>query len=305
MMIGDILYITDDILFFCMALCGIYLFIFALSALFRRSDKYQKAEEDYRFVIFTPPGAVIDNQEYPENLYTIIIYEDLFQTLKQLQEAHFDIAVILGETTHISTHLLQNLNNAYDSGVMAMQLHHIIAPRPTGKLHRAAIYEEIRNSLFRLGPAQAGLPSMFDKYDIAVDFQWLKRNMKRAESNLESMLLRQYIYIEYLNDAIVYSKAPRQQPRRMALGKVFSKFPSTLLAGNWGYGAKLFRQILPSWQTLLVIITVWCLFITCYEWRFCLKWWILLFGLLITICMAIPDYLVEKNTRKSKLSKYL
>ena len=27
MMIGDILYITDDILFFCMALCGIYLFI--------------------------------------------------------------------------------------------------------------------------------------------------------------------------------------------------------------------------------------------------------------------------------------
>lgn len=189
-MADTLFYTADSIFFLCIAIAGIYLFVFALAALFRRSEKYPATGNMHRFILLVPPGTEICKQKYPEELYTLLTYENLYQSIKELDESLYDIAIILGETTNVSPCLLKEINNAYGSGTMAMQLHHIIECRPTRKIRRKAIHEEIRNSIFRQGHAQTGLSSALEKTDIAIDFKWLKQNLRSPKSNLESRLLQ-------------------------------------------------------------------------------------------------------------------
>lgn len=296
-MADTLFHIADDFLFFCIALSAIYLFIFALAALFRHSEKYPTAEKKHRFALLVPPQTSVGNLKYPEGLYTIYIYNDLFQAVKELDENQYDITVILGIATHVSPLLLQDINDAYNAGATAMQLHPVIEHRPTLKIRRQAIHEEIRNSIFRQGHVQTGLSSAFEKADIALDSKWLKQNLKSPKSNLESRLLRQNIFIEYLSYAHIYSDSPRPRPYSMSKWKAISKLPATLMEGNWDYADKLFRQLIPSWKMLLAICSIWCLIATFYNWTLSVRWWILLFALLFTVCLAIPDYLVEKKKK--------
>ena len=296
-MIDILFHIADDFFFFCIILSGIYLLLFALAALFRHSGKYPATEKKHCLALLVPPQTNIDNLKYPEELYTVITYNDPVLAVRELDESRYDITVILGEATHISPLSLQNINDVYDAGVMAMQLHHIIEYRSTGNIRRKAIHEEIRNSIYRQGHVQAGFSSALEKTDIAIDTKWLKQNLKSPKSNLESRLLLQNIFIEYLSYVHVYSNFPRPHPYSMSKWKAISKLPVTLLAGNWDYADKLFRQLIPSWKVLLLICSIWCIITTCYAWTLSLRWWSLLFGLLFTICLAIPDYLVEKKKK--------
>ena len=282
-MIDTLFHIANDFFFFCIILSGIYLFIFALIALFRHSGKYPATEKKYRFALLVPLQTHIEDLKYPKELYTVITYNDPVLAVRELDENQYDIAVILGETTHVSPLLLQDINDAYDAGVMAMQLHHIIEHRPTGKIRRKAIREEIRNSIYRQGHVQAGLSSALEKTDIAIDAKWLKQNLKSPKSNLESRLLMQNIFIEYLHYAHVYTDSPLPRPYSMSKWKALSKLPVTLLAGNWDYADKLFRQLVPSWRVLFLICSIWCIIATCYAWTLSLRWWFLLFGLLISL----------------------
>lgn len=296
-MIDTFFHIADNLFFIGITLCGIYIFVFALAALFRHSVKYPVTEKKHRFALLIPPQSTIGNLNYPEELYSIMTYSDLPQTVRELDENKSDITVVLGETTHVSPTLLQDINDAYSAGAMAMQLHHVIEHRPTRKIHWQAINEEIRNSIFRRGHVQMGLSSALEKTDMAVDTQWLKENLKSTKSNPESRLLRQGIFIEYLDYARVYSNSPRPQPYSMSKWKAVSKLPATLLDGNRDYAEKLFRQLIPSWKVLLLACSIWCLITTCYDWILSIRWWLLLFGLMFTVCLAIPDYLVEKNKK--------
>ena len=277
-MADTLFYTADSIFFLCIAIAGIYLFVFALAALFRRSEKYPATGNMHRFILLVPPGTEI--------------------CIKELDESLYDIAIILGETTNVSPCLLKEINNAYGSGTMAMQLHHIIECRPTRKIRWKAIHEEIRNSIFRQGHVQTGLSSALEKTDIAIDFKWLKQNLRSPKSNLESRLLQQNIYIEYMDHIHIYSNTPRPRPYSMSKRKAVSKLPAVLMEGNWDYADKLFRQLLPSWRILLLFSSIWCIIATCYDWRASLSWWFLLFALLFTLCLAIPDYLVEKKKKK-------
>lgn len=128
-MIDTLFHIANDFFFFCIILSGIYLFIFALIALFRHSGKYPATEKKYRFALLVPLQTHIEDLKYPKELYTVITYNDPVLAVRELDENQYDIAVILGETTHVSPLLLQDINDAYDAGVMAMQLHHIIEHR--------------------------------------------------------------------------------------------------------------------------------------------------------------------------------
>lgn len=296
-MIDTLFHIADNLFFFGITLCGLYLFVFALAALFRHLGKYPATEKKHRFALLTPPQTDTGNLDYPEELYTVIPYTDLPQTVKELDENRYDITVVLGETTYLSPTLLQDINDAYGAGAVAMQLHHVVAQRPTRKIHWQAINEEIRNSIFRRGHVQMGLSSALEKTDMAVDTKWLKNNLKNAKSNLESRLLIQNLFIEYLGYAQVFSNSPRPRPYAMSKWKAVSKLPATLISGNWDYADKLFRQLIPSWKILLTVCSIGCIITTCYDWMLSFRWWFLLFGLVFTVCLAIPDYLVEKKKK--------
>ena len=133
-MADTLFYTADSIFFLCTAIAGIYLFVFALAALFRRSEKYPATGNMHRFILLVPPGTEICKQKYPEELYTLLTYENLYQSIKELDESLYDIAIILGETTNVSPCLLKEINNAYGSGTMAMQLDQNIECRPTRKV---------------------------------------------------------------------------------------------------------------------------------------------------------------------------
>ena len=100
-MADTLFYTADSIFFLCIAIAGIYLFVFALAALFRRSEKYPATGNMHRFILLVPPGTEICKQKYPEELYTLLTYENLYQSIKELDESLYDIAIILGETTNV------------------------------------------------------------------------------------------------------------------------------------------------------------------------------------------------------------
>lgn len=100
-MIAPLFHIANDFFFFCIILSGIYLFIFALIALFRHSGKYPATEKKYRFALLVPLQTHIEDLKYPKELYTVITYNDPVLAVRELDENQYDIAVILGETTHV------------------------------------------------------------------------------------------------------------------------------------------------------------------------------------------------------------
>lgn len=300
-MTETLLSLADTLLFLCISLSGIYLFVFALASMCKRAERYPKAKSKHRFALLLPPSTPTPILDYPEELYDIYPYENLHEAVPTLDETKYDIAVVLGESAHVSPALLQEVNNAYDAGITAMQLHHIIEPRHKRKLRLQAVSEETNHAIFKQGHTRVGLSSAMDGTDMAIELKWLQKNLKSPKSNLERRLLRQRIFIEYLEQAIVYSPTPRARTHEIARGKVLSDFPEALFTGNWDYADKLFQRLLPSWKVLLITTGILSAVTTCYNGTFSVKWWILLFGLLFTVCLAIPDYLVEtKKKRKSK-----
>lgn len=298
-MTDTLLFLVDSVLFFGISLSGIYLFIFALASMFKRTDSYPKAEKKHRFIILIPTGITLPAQNYPEELYDVLPYDKLPETVQALDSTRYDMAIILGEASQISTRLLQEVNDAYSVGITALQLHHIIEDRSTRKLRRQALSEEINHAIFKKGHTRLGLSSAWDGTDVAVELKWLQKNLKSSKSNLERRLLRQRIFIEYLEQTSVGSPAVRTQLQPISRKKVFSDLPEAILTGNWDYADKLFQRLLPSWKTLLVVTSILSIAITWYDWSLSLKWWGGLFCLLLTICFAIPDYLVEKKKKRN------
>lgn len=290
--------IADSLLLFCISLSLIYLFVFAVAAYIKRRSSYPKAEKNHRYIVLTPLNTSFTPQQYPETLYDIIVYNDLFQTIQELDETKYDMVVILGETNHVSPKLLTKINQVFDADVKAIQLHRFIENRQTTRQKLHAIQEEINNSLFKSGATQLGLSSSLIGSDMALDMKWLKKNLKTSKSNLERKLLKQNIYIEYIESTSIYSKTNRKYAYHVSLRKTLPELPMAILSGNWSLCNKIVQQILPSALALCLITAIWALFLTIYDWTFSLKWWVILFGLTFTLCLAIPDYLVEEKKKK-------
>lgn len=52
---------------------------------------------------------------------------------------------------------------------------------------------------------------------------------------------------------------------------------------------------------MCIFVSVWTLLITGYNWALSIGWWLILFGLLVTYSLAIPDYLVEDKKKKHSI----
>lgn len=297
-MTEQILSVADSILFLCISLSGIYLFVFALPTIFKRTEKYPRAKKKHRYALLLPTDTTLPALDYPEELYDVCFYEKLHETVQSLDSTKYDMALVLGKSPSVSPTMLQEVNNAYDAGIVAMQLHHIIEKRSTRKLRLQAISEEINHAIFKQGHTQLGLSSAMDGMNIAIELEWLQKNLKSPKSNLQRRLLRQHIFIEYLEKTIVSSPNPEMPTHVISSKKVLSDFPEALLSGNWDYADKLFQRLLPSWKTLLVAAGILSVATTCVAGALSVKWWILFFCLLLTICFAIPDYLIESKKKR-------
>lgn len=355
-MLSVVIDIFDDILFFFMGISVLYLFIFALAAMFKRADKYRKASKQYRYAVLFPAykeDKVIESsvssflqQNYPSDLYDVVVisdqmkdetnqrlinmgitllkanYEDsskakaLHLAMNTLDETKYDVVVIMDGDNMVEPNFLEEVNKAYDSGCLAIQTHRMAKSRNTPTAVLDAVSEEINNSIFRKGHIRFGFSSALIGSGMAFEYKWFKKNIFNVstageDKELEALLLQQEIFIEYLEHVNVYDeKVPKddafynQRRRWLAsqygiLGRTIKDLPGAIASGNWDYADKIFQWAMFPRVILLGFVGVLALVVTVYDWTQGIKWWLLLFALVLSLCMAIPDYLVDKDFTRS------
>ena len=136
---------------------------------------------------------------------------------------------------------------------------------------------------------------------MAIDLEWLQNNLRSSKTNIERKLFRKNVYIDYLPDAIVYCQSSPVHPYRRRLRKTASYFFPSLLEGNWNFCNRIVQHLIPSPLKMCIFVSVWTLLITGYNWALSIGWWLILFGLLVTYSLAIPDYLVEDKKKKHSI----
>lgn len=290
-------------------------------------------------------------QEYPKEMYEIIVIADMMKesTLQQLRalsatvlevdyekstktkalqfamdylqtkKERFDMVVILDADNIVKPTFLDKLNNAFYSGCLAIQTHRVAKNRNTNTAVLDAVSEEINNSIFRKGHTNLGFSSALIGSGMAFDYEWFKENIYKADhvgvdKQLESMLLSQNIYIEYLNNVYTYDEKVQKKghfyaQRRRWIATQFSNLfsgllllPKAFFTGNWDYCDKLLQWMMPPRIILLGFLIIIACGLTCYDWVLSLKWWGLLFMLGVAFSLAVPDYLVDSRFRKAILS---
>lgn len=288
-------YIADSILYTIIFVMTIYLLVFAIACMKKQKGKYPKSAKQRRFIVLIPPKSVFSKQTYPESLFQVREYEDLSMTVNELSEKDFDIIIILGQTIGTSATLIEDINNAADNGIRAMQLHPIANLLPTTHERKKAKQREIQNSLFNAGHVSLGLSANLDPTDIAINFRWFKKHLKSNHTLLERKLIKNGHFIGYLDYAIVRTEQPRPMHRSVWKWKELVNIPIALVEGNGIFLDKIFQKLLFPWKVLLGLTLAACLTTTIIEWNRSLGWWFILFIQMLAYSFATPDYLVKKK----------
>ncbi|MDR2915990.1 MAG: glycosyltransferase family 2 protein [Tannerella sp.] len=290
-------------------------------------------------------------QAFPRELYDVIVISDQMtkETNRKLKElsAHvvninlpnssktnalraamnyieenkmnFDAIVIMDADNLVDPDFLDKINDAFYSGCAAVQTHRVAKNTNTNVAVLDAVSEEINNSIFRKGHTRLGFSSGLVGSGMAFEYGLFRESIWKAahvgvDKQLEMILLKQNIYIEYLENVYTYdekvaNKSGFFRQRRRWLATQFTNLfagigsmPLAMLRGNWDYCNKLFQWMMFPRVILFGFITLLSLFMTWFDWTMSIKWWGLLLVLCITFSMAIPDYLVDRKLRNAILS---
>lgn len=343
---STVLNIADWILLFALGLPVLYLFVFAMASTWKGSELFPQARKQRRFVTLIPAyksDAVILRtaqaalqQEYPQELHTVVVIADQLQpsTLSELHKlpirvevVHFEnsskakalihtvealgadaaeVVTILDADNIVSPDYIRCLNDAFDSGIQAVQTHRTAKNRDTHTAVLDAASEEINNSIFRRGHIALGLSSALIGSGMAFEYAWFRTNIALCctsgeDKELEALLLQQHIYIDYLGDVHVLDEkvqgeeAYYNQRRRWiaaqfyALGTAVRRLPGAIVSGNIDYIDKLVQWCLPPRMLLMGLIPLWTLAMSILAPIESIKWWGILLLLAFALAFALPD----------------
>ena len=275
-------------------------------------------------------------QAYPEELHRVAVIADRLQpeTLAELRklpltviEVAFensskakaltaaveelgpdaaDAVAILDADNLVGGEFIARLNEVFDAGVEAVQAHRTAKNRDTDTAVLDAAGEEINNSIFRRGHVALGFSSALIGSGMAFRYDWFGANIRRCvtsgeDKELEALLLRQRIYIDYLDDVEVLDEkvqgeeAYYNQRRRWiaaqfyALGSAVKNLPGALFSGNFDYCDKLLQWCLPPRMLLVGLVPLWAVAMSVLDPWGSVKWWIALVLMLFALAMALPD----------------
>lgn len=285
-------------------------------------------------------------QHYPQELYKVIIISDHMQetTNERLAQLpitllkanyensskakalnfamdhfgrdEFDAVVILDADNIVDTNFILEINKVFDAGVQAIQAHRTAKNRNTDIAVLDGLSEEVNNSIFRRGHVRLGISSALIGSGMIFNYQWFHDNVKHLvttgeDKELEVLLLKQRIFIEFLDEVYVYDEKTQgekgfynQRRRWLATqfaqwGRVFKDLPQAILSGNIDYSDKLIQWMLPPRLILFGGIIVMGSIMQIIDWPLALKWWALFLIMGVTLCLAIPDKLVDDRFKKS------
>ena len=225
----------------------------------------------------------------------------------------YDIAIILDAGDVVEPEFLEQMNDAYESaGTKAIQAHKVSFNRDTVSARLSAIFEEINNSIFRRGHISIGLSAAMASSGMVFDFPWFKQQILAAKINwadkeLEALLLRHHIYIDYFDKILVYGEKARQaeefnrQHRNWILTQWRAVFrnlrhlPIAIIQKHYDMIDKLLQWMLLPRMVMMVIITIMCVITPFIYFTLAVKWWVLYAIVLFIFAMATPNYLVDEK----------
>ena len=231
----------------------------------------------------------------------------------------YDIAMILDADNFVDQDFLSRMNNAYESAATkAIQAHTVSRNRDTAAARLGAIFEEINNAIFRKGHINLGLSASLAESGTAFDFKWFKDSVMKTKSSaevkeLESMLLRNQIYIDYFHDILIYGEKVRTteklnlQHGRWAAKQIKNLFwnikylPGAIFNKQRDLTDKIIQWMLIPRTVLVGIIMVMSLVLPFIYFTLVIKWWCVGAICLFFFALATPDYLVDEMWNKTFL----
>ena len=231
----------------------------------------------------------------------------------------YDIAMVLDADNIMDQDFLTHMNNAYESAATkAIQAHTVPRNRDTAAARLGAIFEEINNAIFRKGHINLGLSASLADSGTAFDFKWFKDNVMKTKSSaevkeLEAMLLRNQIYIDYFHDILIYGEKVRTteklnlQHGRWAVKQLKNLFwnikylPGALFNKQRDLADKIIQWILLPRTVMVGIIMIMSLVLPFIYFTLVIKWWLLGAACLFFFALATPDYLVDEMWDKTFL----
>ena len=231
----------------------------------------------------------------------------------------YDLVVILDADSIVNQEFLTNINDAYETAATkAIQAHCISRNRDTAAARMDAIFEEINNSIFRKGHINIGFSASLAGSGVAYDFNWYKENVMKAktageEKEMEALLLRQGIFIDYFERIYVYGEKKRttaklnEQRGRWAMQQIRNFFrnikylPGAIFSKQYDLADKIIQWMLIPRTTMVGIIMLMCIVLPFIYLTMALKWWVLGALVLFFFALATPDYLVDEMWDKTFL----
>lgn len=231
----------------------------------------------------------------------------------------YDIALILDADNIVGQDFLQNVNDAFEvAATRAIQLHRISKNRDTAAARMDAIFEEINNAIFRKGHINLGISSALAGSGTAYDFAWFKTNVMKARTSgedkeLEALLLRQEIFIDYFDTIYVYGEKKRtttklNEQRGRWAAQQFHNFirnikflPGAIFRKQYDLADKIIQWMLIPRTTMVGIIMIMSVVLPFIYLTIAIKWWILGSLALFVFALATPDYLVDEMWDKTFL----
>ena len=231
----------------------------------------------------------------------------------------YDLVVILDADNIVDTEFLTEINDAYETAATkAIQVHRISKNRDTAAARMDAVFEEINNNIFRKGHINVGLSAALASSGIAYDFNWFKENVMKTKTSgedkeLEALLLRQGIYIDYFENIYVYAEKKRtteklnEQRGRWATQQIQNFFrnirylPGAIFSKQYDLADKIIQWMLLPRTTMVGIIMLMCIVLPFIYFTLAIKSWLLAALTLFFFALATPDYLVDEMWDKTFL----
>lgn len=224
----------------------------------------------------------------------------------------YDIVLILDADNIIEQDYLQKVNDAFEiAATKAIQTHRISKNRDTTVARFGAIFEEINNAIFRRGHINMGLSSALAGSGTAYDFNWFKANVMKTKTagedkELEALLLRQEVFIDYFEDIYIYGEKKRtttklNQQRGRWVTQQFQnvirnvKFlPGAIFRKQYDLADKIIQWMLLPRTTMMGIMILMSIILPFIYMTLVIKWWILTAFVLFIFALVTPDYLIDE-----------
>ena len=302
------------IVYIYLGVAAVYFVFFAFMGLFPYRRKIHPSPSIRRMAVLIP-GYKEDivilevaeaslQQSYPATSFDVIIVADSFkpETVDALKKLplkvvevkfekstkskslnaamaaigdNYDVAVVLDADNIIAFDFLEKINQAFESGFMAVQGHRMAKNMNNSMAVLDSISEEINNHIFRKGHRVAGLASGLIGSGMAFQYRMFKKRMLAIEAiggfdkELELTMLRDGIKIEYLDDAVVLDekvqdKVVFENQRKRWLAAQFIYFRRFFWAGivqfatrlNIDFLDKVYQMVMPPRILLLGVVTI-------------------------------------------------